>query len=127
MRGRSVSLVRRRFRAALLFSALLVSQSPAVAAETIAGAMSKAYNNNSTLNSARAGVRVTDEGVPIAKSGMRPFIGASGSLTHTSTNGTGITTGSFGFEIQQSLFDGFQTRNNVRAAKARVRASNESL
>jgi len=122
-----VSLVGRRIRAALLVSALLVTQSPAVAAETITGAMAKAYNNNSTLNSARAGVRVTDEGVPIAKSGMRPVIGAAGSLSHTSTNGTGITTGSFGFEISQTLFDGFQTRNNVRAAKARVRASNESL
>jgi outer membrane protein len=122
-----VSLVGRRFHAALLVSALLISQSPAVAAETITGAMAKAYNNNSTLNSARAGVRVTDEGVPIAKSGMRPVIGAAGSLSHTSSNGTGITTGSFGFEISQTLFDGFQTRNNVRAAKARVRSSNESL
>lgn len=122
-----MSLVGRRFRVALLVSALLGSHSPAFAAETISGAMAKAYNNNSTLNSARAGVRVTDEGVPIAKSGMRPIIGASGSISHTTSNGTGITTGSFGFEISQTLFDGFQTRNNVRAAKARVRASNESL
>jgi outer membrane protein len=122
-----VSLVRRRFRAALLVSALLITQSPAFAAETITGAMAKAYNNNSTLNSARAGVRVTDEGVPIAKAGMRPVIGASGTVTHTATNRANVSTGSFGFEISQALFDGFQTRNNVRAAKARVRASNESL
>jgi outer membrane protein len=122
-----VSLVRRRFRAAFLVSALLFSQSPVFAAETITGAMAKAYTNNSTLNSARAGVRVTDEGVPLAKSGMRPTIGAAGNLTYTSAGGTNISTGSFGFEISQKLFDGFQTRNNVRAAKAQVRASNESL
>lgn len=49
-------------------------------AETILGAMSKAYMNNSSLNSARAGVRVTDENVAIAKSGWRPTIVGSASI-----------------------------------------------
>ncbi|MGD9915456.1 MAG: TolC family outer membrane protein [Rhizobiaceae bacterium] len=111
----------------LVVSALAVSQTPVFAAETISGAMAKAYSNNSQLNSARAGVRVTDENVPLAKSGWRPVIAAVGSVRHTTSEGTNISTGSFGVEIQQSLFDGFQTRNNVRAAEARVRASNESL
>lgn len=98
-------------------------------AETLAGAMAKAYNNNSTLNSARAGVRVRDEDVPIAKSGMRPFIGAQGTLDYAYSNqsGTRLTTGSFGVQIQQRLFDGFQTRNNTLTAEARVRAAFESL
>ncbi|MGE0499965.1 MAG: TolC family outer membrane protein [Rhizobiaceae bacterium] len=102
-------------------------QSQAYAAETLPGAMAKAYNNNSSLNSARAGVRVTDENVPIAKSGKRPVIGAFGSVSYTAQTGSRIAAGSFGIEISQSLFDGFQTRNNVRAAEAQVRASNESL
>ncbi|RUZ51047.1 transporter, partial [Mesorhizobium sp. M7A.F.Ca.US.007.01.1.1] len=48
-----------------LFTAVLVSAtmlSPlAASAETISGALAKAYQYNSSLNSARAGVRVTDE------------------------------------------------------------------
>lgn len=118
-----------------LFVALLVSAaafSPVSAsAESILGALSKAYQNNSQLNSARAGVRVTDENVAIAKSGYRPTINGSASIDYTNTSrnnaSTRTTTGAFGVQINQSLFDGFQTKNNVAAAEARVRASNESL
>jgi len=103
--------------------------------ETLTGALAKAYQNNSELNAARAGVRVTDEGVAIAKSGYRPIIAGQASADYTTTRGrtalgngtTNLTTGSFGVQIQQTLFDGFQTKNNVSAAEARVRASNESL
>ncbi|CCV14352.1 TolC family outer membrane protein [Mesorhizobium sp. STM 4661] len=120
-----------------LFAAVLVSAtalSPlAASAETILGALSKAYQNNSQLNSARAGVRVTDEGVAIAKSGWRPTINGSASIDYSSShlNGTNntarLTTGNFGVQIDQTLFDGFQTRNNVAAAEAQVRASVETL
>ncbi|KQZ13555.1 MULTISPECIES: TolC family outer membrane protein [unclassified Mesorhizobium] len=118
-----------------LFVALLVSAaafSPVSAsAESILGALSKAYQNNSQLNSARAGVRVTDETVAIAKSGYRPTINGSASIDYTNTSrnnaSTRTTTGAFGVQINQSLFDGFQTKNNVAAAQARVRASNETL
>ncbi len=40
---------------------------------------------------------------------------------------TDLVTGSFGVEINQMLFDGFQTKNNVAAAEARVRAQQQSL
>ena len=99
----------------------------ASATETISGALAKAYQNNATLNAARAGVRVTNEGVPLAKSGWRPTIVGSGSISAATQNGTQITTGSFGIQIQQALFDGFQTQNNVAAAEARVRAAQENL
>lgn len=125
-----VSRVRRSLVGALLVSVAALS-STAAYAETIFGALGKAYQFNSALNSSRAGVRVTDEDVPIAKSGMRPRVTGVGSIDYTSTRQnsatTNITTGSFGVEISQLLFDGFQTRNNVRAAEARVRASQESL
>lgn len=114
-----------------IFAALVVSTAvflPAqVSAETILGALAKAYNNNSSLNSARAGVRVTDEGVAIAKSGYRPRIAATGGIDVSTQEGTEITAGSFGVSIQQNLFDGFQTRNNVRAAESQVSAANETL
>jgi outer membrane protein len=122
-----VSLVTRNVLAAALFAATALSSTSALA-ETLFGALTKAYQLNSTLNFNRAGVRVTDEEVPIAKSGMRPTVGASGSIDYTSTHeSTRLTTGSFGVQIDQLLFDGFQTRNNVRAAEAQVRASQESL
>lgn len=120
-----------------LFAAVLVSAtalSPlAASAETITGALSKAYQNNSQLNSARAGVRVTDESVAIAKSGWRPTINGSASIDYSSSHLNGsnrsvaLTTGNFGIQIDQTLFDGFQTRNNVAGAEAQVRASVETL
>lgn len=118
-----------------LFAAVLVSAtalSPLTAsAETITGALAKAYQYNSTLNSSRAGVRVTDEGVAIAKSTGRPTITGSVDGNYQNTRGNGFsqrtTTGSVGIVINQSLFDGFQTRNNVAAAEAQVKAAVESL
>ena len=97
-------------------------------AETIGGALAKAYSYNSELNSARAGVRVTDENVAIAKSGYAPD---DRRLSPASTTPRSAATASpparSASQIQQTLFDGFQTKNNVRTAEARVRASNESL
>ncbi|MCG8270135.1 TolC family outer membrane protein [Aquamicrobium sp. NLF2-7] len=118
-----------------VFAALLITAtalSPvAASAETITGALSKAYRNNSQLNSARAGVRVTDEDVAIAKSGYRPNVVGSASIDYTerrrSDMSTRLTSGSFGVQVNQMLFDGFQTKNTVAAAEARVRASQESL
>ncbi|MDI6025833.1 TolC family outer membrane protein [Corticibacterium sp. UT-5YL-CI-8] len=125
-----MSVVRKAIFAAIFLSS--VAAAPLSAnAETISGALAKAYQNNSQLNSARAGVRVTDESVAIAKSGWRPTIAGSASVDYTDTSSTNastqLTTGAFGVQIQQSLFDGFQTKNNVAAAESRVRASNQSL
>lgn len=119
----------KKLLAALLVTAAVVSPGQA-SAETMLGALAKAYQNNSSLNSARAGLRVTDENVAIAKSGYRPTIAATGSLQYTNRSGiseASIRTGSFGVQINQTLFDGFQTRNNVLAAKSQVYASRESL
>ncbi len=121
------------YRVAVTLAAVgmsLVLALPA-SAETIFGALAKAYENNANLNSARAGVRVRDEDVPIAKSGMRPVIVGRGTLSHNqSTSGQvsrSLTAGSFGVYLSQAIFDGFQTRNNVRAAEAAVRAARENL
>ncbi len=124
--GDGTRRARRESRFWLVLVPSLILSGPA-SAETIFGALSKAYANNSTLNSARAGVRVTDETVPLAKSGYRPVIAGSSRWNYANGSGVSLTTGSFGVEISQTLFDGFQTRNNVRAAEARVRAAQESL
>ncbi|MFI0843095.1 TolC family outer membrane protein [Mesorhizobium sp. IMUNJ 23232] len=132
-----MQFVRKSLFAAALLSVTALSTAT-VSAETITGALIKAYQLNSSFNSARAGARATDENVAIAKSGYRPVIVGTGSINYTSTNvnprlkGVGnsssrITTGSFGVEIQQTLFDGFQTKNNVHSAEAQVQASFENL
>jgi len=117
----------RRFLIPLVASSALIAAPAIASAETILGALAKAYQNNSTLNSERAGVRVTDEDVAIAKSGMRPRIQGTASFALTHNDGTDIRTGEFGVSLTQPIFDGFQTRNNVRAAEAGVRAANEGL
>ncbi|WP_421849075.1 TolC family outer membrane protein [Oricola sp.] len=113
----------------MVFLAAFSSQ-PA-SAESIFGALSKAYEYNSQLNSARAGVRVQDENVPLAKSGQRPRVTGTSGISNSSSSsvmgGLGVTSLTFGVDISQSLFDGFQTRNNVRAAKAGVLAERENL
>lgn len=106
-----------------------------VSAETISGALAKAYRFNSTFNSERAGVRATDENVPLAKSGYRPTIVGQGEVSYTEQRSIGgsrtaysrVRSGSFGIQLNQMLFDGFQTRNNVRGAEAGVRAARENL
>ncbi|WP_455273416.1 TolC family outer membrane protein [Rhizobium herbae] len=109
----------------------------AVFAETISGAMAKAYENNPDLNAVRAGLRATDEGVPIAKSGYRPQVSTNVQGTLTSLEmerrfGLKDTvedfhTGAASITITQQIFDGFQTLNNVRAAEANVFSSRETL
>ncbi|WP_062229303.1 TolC family outer membrane protein [Aureimonas frigidaquae] len=106
-------------------------------AETLRGALAKAYANNQTLNAARAALRATDENVPQARAGLRPTIGATASGTLSrgrTTRGDGLPNvnsraGSLsaGIEINQVVFDGFQTPNNIQSAQAAVRAGQANL
>ena len=114
---------------------------PALAsAETLSDALAKAYANNPDLNAARAALRAADEGVPIAKSGYRPQVGAQILRTKQMIDTDGsfgkdiYSTGSAGITITQRIFDGFQTLNNVRAnesivfsGRAQLRANEISI
>jgi len=107
------------------------------AAETLDGALARAYGGNPTLNSQRATVRSFDEGVPIAKSGQRPRITATGDvgLSHTDTRGASIGSNGTdqlvprgaGIGFTQNIFDGFRTRNSTRAAESQVFGQRETL
>lgn len=106
-------------------------------AETLSGALAKAYSYNQNLNASRAQLRATDENVPQARAGMRPFIEGTGSTTFQrsrttfgdgiSDQDTRINSIGAGITLNQVLFDGFQTPNNVEAARAQVRASQFNL
>ena len=104
---------------------------PPASAETILGALAKAYENNPDLNAARAGLRATDEGVAIARGGYRPNLDATLDYTTTDTRTSSVAattnTTSLGVTFTQTLFDGFQTRNNVRAAQADVFGGRQDL
>lgn len=136
MKGFIVFIAGKKLLTAALMSATVLASTPSMA-ETIFGAMAKAYNNNSSLNADRAGVRVTDEGVAIAKSGYRPVVSATASLSSAYTRldgrGRGLgnsgtsNAGTFGVSVNQMLFDGFTTRNNVASAKTQVLAARENL
>jgi outer membrane protein len=121
-----VSFLKNSLACVAVVSMLALAPQP-VFAETIYQAMAKAYENNPDLNAARAGLRATDEGVALAKSGYRPFIGAEATTTSTNASGRVTNSASVGVSITQTLFDGFQTRNNVRAAEAAVFAGRENL
>ncbi len=115
-----------------LFLVICAGSAGQTSAESLHEALSLAYSNNPTLNAARANTRSVDENIPLAKSGMRPFVtgsadyGSSWSDAHQGRT-THLQPGGFGVTISQSLFDGFKTRNNVEAAQAAVYASRETL
>lgn len=120
--------MRKSIFSAMVAAALLASASAGLAAETIYGALAKAYENNSSLNSSRAGLRATNEAIPLAKSGYRPRVSSSASFVRSGSSGAyPNSTTSFGININQSLFDGFQTRNNIQSAEAQIRAQRANL
>src|ERR1700691_6170943 len=129
---------RRSLAAVIIVGLALVAAAPRDgAAETIEMALARAYENNPQLNAQRAIVRQNDEGVAQALSGYRPTISGNASLgrEHTATKeifppipGTPLSQGasvsikgpttprSVAATASQTLFNGEQTANKVRAA-----------
>ena len=104
--------------------------------ETMDGALRRAYVANPTLNAQRAQVRITDETVPIAKSGQRPRITGTADIgfseigSHSDSgpgNHTSLKPGGVGVVLNQNVFDGLRTRNSTRAAESQVFGARETL
>jgi len=113
------------------------------AADTLEWALVQAYQNNPSLNSQRAALRVIDENVPQALSGYRPKISLTavsgynyenatqqlpigGALT-TTTYASQFLSRTVGLTGTQTLFNGFQTANRTRQAESQVDAARETL
>ncbi|MPZ59387.1 MAG: TolC family outer membrane protein [Rhizobiales bacterium] len=114
------------------------------AAQTLEIALRQAYQNNPQLNAQRAILRQTDEGVAQALSGYRPQISATASAgtqntelvnrtnpgrspsIYSTISGTHAPR-SVGMSASQTLFNGFQTANQTRAAESQVFAARETL
>lgn len=117
-------------------------------AGTIESALAYAYQNNPQLNSQRAIVRATDEGVPQALAGYRPKASLTANIgmqsLSTTTREIGSTTPAgapasyftqsghnaprgVGATVTQTLLNGFQTSNRTRLAESQVLAARETL
>ncbi|MCK1708519.1 MULTISPECIES: TolC family outer membrane protein [unclassified Bradyrhizobium] len=114
----------------------LAAPTPALA-DTIEGALVRAYQNNPQLNAQRAQVRSTDENVPQALSGYRPKVSltASGGYQYQdqqSSVGSAPFHGptaprSVGVTASQTLYNGNITGNRTRAAESQVSGAREAL
>src|SRR5215207_3219799 len=132
---------------AALFCVLGWSTQPA-SADTLEAALAYAYANNPQLNSQRAVVRATDEGVPTALAGYRPRASVTANVGVQSLSTTIREIGSttprnapasyftqsgvntphgVGATVTQNLLNGFQTANRTRLAESQVFAARETL
>lgn len=136
----------RRYSARNLFcgaaiTVMMTLQSVAGQADTLFGAMEKAYVTNPTLNAARAGQRATDELVPQALSGWRPSVTVSGNVKSESVvknaqrevdPSQGLEqdrteSGNLAIVLNQPVFQGFRTVESTKAAEAQVDAGRQGL
>jgi outer membrane protein len=111
------------------FSALLLT-SQAAWSETLAGALSKAYENSPVLESGRAALRAQDETIPQAKAAMKPMISAIALGTFQANTAQNLVLGdTWRAQLVGSLllFDSGQTPAAVASAEAADMASRSLL
>jgi outer membrane protein len=105
-------------------------------AETIGGALAKAYLNNPDINQQRAAVRVQDENIPKANSGYLPNISAEADAgllhmeedsPHTSDFQSNTKPHGVGLTVTQNVWNGNRTGNSVRQAESNVFGQREQL
>jgi len=133
-------------RLVLLFIVLFItSTNSCVFAQSIGDTLTKVYNENPEIDEQRAKLRVKDEDVPKAMTGLRPkaSINVYGGPQRTMIKApAGIdqfssrryqqdqysgypTTGTF--KLDQPIFDGGKTRNSIRQAESGVFAARGEL
>jgi outer membrane protein len=122
----------RGFFTGLIASTAALALAGPAAAETLQGALAKAYQSNPTLTGARAQQRANDENVPIQRAAGLPNLGTTGSYNENVV----VPGGSFAapgrslggtFDLSVPIYQGGAVRNSVRAADERVLAGEESL
>jgi len=108
-------------------------------AETVGGALAKAYLNNPDINQQRAAVRVQDENIPKANAGYLPNISAEGDAALENTLASGLGAGypnpldvssrprGYGVTVTQNVWNGNRTLNSIRQAESNVFGVREQL
>jgi outer membrane protein len=131
---------RRCLRAALLAGVGLTISVGAGRAETISGALVKAYLTSPDINTQRAAVRVADENVPKANAGYLPTVQATanigieraqtslfGAQTTQSSTTTFVKPRGYGATVNETVFNGNRTLNSIRQAESQVFGAREQL
>jgi outer membrane protein len=135
----------RFLRMALLAGVGLAIGAGAGRAETLSGALVKAYLTNPDINAQRAAVRVSDEGVPKANAGYLPTVEAQGNIaiarsqaneivpsgdggfTQTPTANFLSKPRGYGITANETVFNGNRTLNSIRQAESQVFGAREQL
>ena len=120
--------------------ALAIALTPAagasVRAESMSGALSKAYGFSPDLNQQRAATRAADEGVPRSTAAMRPTItgtaSAGGQWTRVDNPAkklleTTTFPRSAALSMTQTLYNGGRTGNTIRQSESTAMQSRETL
>src|SRR3546814_1251108 len=108
------------------FFALFVLAIPSVSqGQTLRQALIHAYRTNPSLTAARAGLRATDEGVPIAKAAARPTLSATADyqefvLRSANSFSAPLRAANANANLSFPLYQGGRVKNSIRAADARV-------
>jgi outer membrane protein len=125
-----------------LLLATLCATAGAGRAETVGGALVKAYLNNPDINEQRAAVRAADEAVPKANAGYLPDVSAQGNVgiarvgANTLNPLAGSSGGNFvynskprgyGISATETIFNGMRTTNSIRQAESQVFGAREQL
>lgn len=116
----------------LITSAAAWALAAPAAAETLQGALAKAYNANPTIAAARAQQRATDEQVVIQRAQGLPNATANSTFAENVLIPPGqfITVGrtlNNTLQLNVPIYQGGLVKNNVRAANQRVLAGQETL
>jgi outer membrane protein len=122
-------VIHRSIRALLL--ATVIVSGPA-SADTLREALAKAYRSNPTLTGARAGLRATDEGVPIARARGLPSANSTAAYTEDLVRSalsftSPARSASATVNLSVPIYSGGAVRNAVKAADARISAGQASL
>jgi outer membrane protein len=123
--------MRKRTKIQLLLPLSLLGTAPSNA-ETLREALVAAYRTNPSLTGARAGLRATDEGVPIAKAAARPTLSATADyqeflVRSANSFSAPLRAVSSSANLSFPLYQGGRVRNAIRAADARVEAGRANL
>ncbi|MEO1730255.1 MAG: TolC family outer membrane protein [Pseudomonadota bacterium] len=113
-------------------AAIAMAAAQPAQADTLREALAAAYNNNPTLQAARANQRATDEDVPIQGSGGLPSLDTTTSLVEfVRANANNFFQPERVLQTQANLgvpvYNGGSVKNSVKAAKERVEAGRASL
>lgn len=118
--------------ASLVFPSLLLLPAAPGQAESLRQALIHAYRTNPSLTAARAGLRATDEGVPIAKAAARPTLSATADyqefvVRSANSFSAPLRAANANANLSFPLYQGGRVKNAIRAADARVEAGRANL